>query len=177
MSKQRNQRTEFPFPLSPLPPVQIHVTSAATRFLVHARLSGGLFQVWPSRCSSSASHARAKVQCRLAVRSEMFNNSAISSLLRPTKKRSRTTSAAGGSTSASFSSASSRRSNVVSFASTATSTEFRSTCSTPPPRFSARLCRARSIRIRRIACAAAPKKCARFEKPGWPSPTSCSHAS
>ncbi len=112
------------------------------------------------------SHARAKAQCRPAVRSEMPSAAAASGSVRPAKYRSFTTSACSGNSTASRSRAASSaiRSSCTSGA--ATRSGSRSTRARSPPRFAAPFRRARSTKIRRIASAAAAKKWPREEKEG-----------
>src|SRR5262245_29385370 len=89
----------------------------------------------------------------------------------PAKYRSLINSAISGSFWASRSSASWINNTVSDWLSAATSMSFKSTRTRPPPCRTRLFCRARSIRMRRIASAAALKKCLRFCQ-SWFSPMS-----
>lgn len=119
--------------------------------------------IYPSpRLNSRNNHARANVQSRFAVGVEMPRASAVSSIVIPTKYRSFTTSALRGSIWA-------KRSRIPLMARISSScasgyamtSSTNSARSSPPPCRTALRRLARSIRMRRIASAAALKKCLR----------------
>ena len=116
-----------------------------------------------ARASSRYNQARANAQSFCAVRSEMPNVWAVSSIDSPPKKRSSTTRALRGSSAASLSSASSIATSPASGWAAARSMPSSGTrTAAGPPRRSARRRRAMSTSTRRIICDETPKKCPRF---------------
>lgn len=110
----------------------------------------------------SYNQARANVQRRSATRRLIPIALAASTSARPAKNRSFTNSAQASSSEASSCRASSTMSRSSLGQSVAICKESRSIRRLSPPRLSRFLSRARLTRIRRMASAAAPKKCPRL---------------
>ncbi len=125
------------------------------------------------RLIATRSQLRAYAQSFSAVEVETPSAAAACSVVRPAKNRSLTSSALRGSFASGCRMASSRASKRSPFSSSRTGSMLsRSSRRRPPPAFLVCLCRARSIRMRRMASAAAAKKwprlCQRSSSAGLP---------